>query len=228
MDLALAGLVMLVIGDSHMTGFWGFNDPLHDGLVNQGAVVHSFGACGSNPSDWFTSKPNLCGLGERHNLETARITMDNKAHGWMLPGLIAQYKPNVIVVELGDNLAMYREPILPRDMIANEVAMMLQPIRTNKLACIWIGPPWGKQNVTYEKTNARVKELSDYLSQIVAPCQYISSLALSSPGEWPTRDGVHLTPSSTRLWDEKLITAIDKIAPTLPRAQAGSPMTAGR
>lgn len=55
--------------------------------------------------------------------------------------------------------------------------------------------------------------MSDYLSQIVAPCRYVNSLAFSQPGEWPTRDGVHLTAGSLRLWDDKLIASIDQLAP---------------
>jgi hypothetical protein len=88
------------------------------------------------------------------------------------------------------------------------------------VSCIWIGPPWGNENGPYKKSFARVKELSDYLSQIVAPCRYINSLAFSQPGEWPTRDGVHLTANSMRLWDDKVIGAIDQLATTLPHHQA--------
>ena len=94
--MALAGLVMLVIGDSQLSGYGVFNNALHDGLVDQGATVHTFGVCGSIPSDWITpQKQFLCGRGERHNREPAQVTMDGKAQGWTLPSLMARYNPNV-------------------------------------------------------------------------------------------------------------------------------------
>ena len=105
-------------------------------------------------------------------------------------------------------------PNLPRDWISSEIDELLLPIRAAKLPCIWVGPPWGNERGPYKKTFARVKELSDYSSQSVAPCRYINSLAFSQPGEWSTTDGVHLTPNSARLWDGKLIASIDEIAPT--------------
>jgi lysophospholipase L1-like esterase len=134
-------------------------------------------------------------------------------------------QPNLIVVELGENLGKYGvSPDLPRDWINSEVGQLMQPIRASKLPCIWVGPPWGNENGPWKKTFARVKELSDYLSHIVAPCQYVDSLTFSRPGEWPTLDGVHLTPASTRIWDGDIIRSIDQIAPTLPRRPATAEM----
>jgi lysophospholipase L1-like esterase len=218
MNGVLVGLAMLIIGDSHIAGFGRFNNALHEGLTAQGAAVDTFGVCGSIPSDWITPQQIICGRGERHNGELAKVTMDEKLRGWALPALIAQYKPNVVVVELGENLAEYGvTPTLPRDWISQEVSLLLQPIRSSKLPCIWVGPTWGTENGPTKKTFERVKQLSDYLSQIVTPCRYINSLAFSQPGEWATLDGVHLTANSTRLWDSDLIGSIDQIAAMLPR-----------
>jgi hypothetical protein len=138
--------------------------------------------------------------------------------GWALPTLIATYHPIVVVVELGENLAQYGVPgDLPRDWIADEVRALLHPIQAANLACIWIGPTWGVEGGPYQKTYSRVKALSGYLSQVVAPCRYIDSLAFSRPGEWTTPDGVHLTAESARLWDDHLIGSIDQIVAALPR-----------
>jgi lysophospholipase L1-like esterase len=220
MNMGLAGLVLLVIGDSHVAGFGNFNNTLHEGLVAQGAMVHTFGVCGSIPSDWIMPQQAICGRGERHNNDPAQVSKDS-ANGWSLPALMSRYQPNLVVVELGENLAQYgASPELRRDWINSEVNQLLQPIRASKLPCIWIGPPWGNENGPYKKTFARVKELSDYLSQIVSPCQYVNSLTFSRPGEWPTLDGVHLTPASTRIWDGDVIRSIDQIAATLPRRPA--------
>lgn len=218
MNGALAGLIMLVIGDSHIASVGHFDNPLHDGLVGQGAVVHSFGVCSSTPSEWITPTQIVCGRGERHNTGPAKLSTDAKLRGWALPELIAQYHPNVVVIELGDTMAGYGvTPDLPRAWISDQVNLLLQPIRADKVGCIWIGPPWGAEGEAYKKTYARVKALSAYLAQIVAPCHYIDSLAFSRPGEWPTIDGVHLTPAGDRLWAGNIVRSIDQIAPTLSR-----------
>jgi len=216
MNAALTGLMMLIIGDSHIAAMGFFNNFLHDRLVSQGATVDTFGVCGSFPDDWIIPTQIMCGRGERHNSNPPQLSNDPKLYGWALPALISRYKPNLVVIELGDTLAGYEtKPELPREFIDQQVNELLQPIKSHNLACIWIGPPWGAEGRFYKKTYARVKALSDYLSQIVAPCRYIDSLRFSRPGEWPTIDGVHLTPESTRLWDADLIQSIDRIAATM-------------
>ena len=106
---------------------------------------------------------------------------------------------------------------LPRDFINDQMGQLMPVIKAAKLPCIWIGPPWGQEGGFYKKSNARVKALSDYLSQNVAPCHYVDSLPSSKPGELTTLDGVHLTPDATRLWDAYVMRSIDQIAATLPR-----------
>ena len=165
---ALAGLVILVIGDSHIASLGHFNNLLHEGLVAQGATVNTFGVCSSLPDDWITPNQIVCGRGERHNTGPAQLGSNNTLRGWSLPALIADYKPNLVVVEMGDTLAGYgAAPELPRDFIARQVGDLLQPIKADKVGCIWIGPPWGTEGGAYKKTLARVKALSDYLAQIV-------------------------------------------------------------
>ena len=218
MNAALAGLSILLIGDSHIASLGGFNNPLHEGLVSQGASVDSFGVCSSLPDDWINPAQLICGRGERHNASPPQMGSGANLNGWALPALIARYKPNVVVVEMGDTLAGYGAAAdLPRDFITKQVNDLLQPIKAAKVGCIWIGPPWGTEGGQYKKTFARVKAVSDLLAQIVAPCRYIDSLQSSKPGEWPTIDGVHLTTGSTKLWDAYLIRSIDDIASTLPR-----------
>ncbi|HWD56767.1 MAG TPA: SGNH/GDSL hydrolase family protein [Stellaceae bacterium] len=232
MNLGLAGMVLLVIGDSHIAGFGTFNNTLHDGLLAQGAMVHTFGLCGSVPSGWIIPQRAICGSGERHNGDPAQISKDDNSNGWSLPALISRYNPDLVVVELGENLALYGiSPRLSSDWINSEVSGLLLPIRAAKLPCVWVGPPWGgEKDGPYKKTFARVEELSDYLSHVVSPCQYVDSLAFSRPGEWPTLDGVHLTAASTRLWDSDVIHSIDQFAATLPdhptTAEAGAPVAA--
>jgi hypothetical protein len=218
MNMALAGLAMLIIGDSHIASIGYFNNALNDELVAQGATVQTFGVCDSAPVDWVSPGPIVCGRGERHNLAPASISPGNSARGWALTSLISEYTPNIVVIELGDNMAGYGvTPSLPRDLIASQVHDLLRPIVERKLPCIWIGPPWGTEGGVYKKTNARVKELSDFLSSIVTPCHYVDSLAFAQPGQWSTIDGVHLTIGTTRIWDNDIVRSIDQIAERMPR-----------
>lgn len=208
-NAALAGLVVLIIGDSHLATKDFLLSSLHDALLSQGAIVHSYGVCGSQPHDWVAQTELSCGRAERHNADEPIIDKSAKVKTWSLDKLIKQLHPNLLVVELGDNMAGYGTlPELPKDWISYETAEILQPITAHHLPCIWVGPPWGTEGGPSNKTFARVHELSDYLSTIVYPCRFVDSLRFSQPGQWPTFDGEHLTPDSYRLWAADITNAV--------------------
>jgi hypothetical protein len=210
---ALAGLVILIIGDSHIAAKDFLLTALDDLLIAQGAVVHAYGVCGSTPHDWVAQTELPCGRGERHNADEPVVEKAPKVKTWSLDELIRQHHPNLLIVELGDNLGGYGYlPELPKESIAAQVHQMLGPVAARKLPCIWVGPPWGAEGGTSKKTYARVQELSSFLSQGVAPCRYVDSLKFSQPGEWPTFDGEHLTPDSYRIWGAAIADATIRIA----------------
>lgn len=204
---ALAGLVVLVVGDSHNAAKDFLLTSLHEGLMAQGAVVHSYGVCGSSPKDWLAPSTLNCGRGQRHNTDDAEIEGE-QVKTWSLEQLMQKHHPNLVVIELGDNMAGYGVlPELPRDWIAKQVHELTQTIHAKKVPCVWVGPPWGTEGGASNKTFARVKELSDYLGTIVAPCRYVNSLNFSKPGEWATFDGEHLTPDSYKVWGANITSA---------------------
>jgi hypothetical protein len=216
MKSALAGLAILLIGDSHIASKYFFNDALHNGLVAQGAIVDSYGVCGSGPRDWVWRSMLPCGRGERHRDAPAQIDRNDWVRAWSLETLIARHHPDLLVVEFGDNMAGYGvAPDLPRTLIRDEVDDLTRVIAASKIFCVWIGPPWGAEGGKWKKTFARVAKLSDYLSRIVGPCRYINSLVFSKPGEWPTIDGVHLTADGYRRWGNRLVNSIVKMAPAV-------------
>lgn len=207
MNGALAGLAILVIGDSHMVYM---GSPLHEALEQQGATVNTYGMCGAMATDWLTMSTTQCSA-ERHANGPA-ILKTNTTKGWLLSDLIAKNNPNLIVVELGDNMAGYGTlPQLPRNLIADQVRQFLAPIKAKNLPCIWIGPPWGAESTLYHKTDTRLEELSQYLSQTVAPCTYIDTTAFARPGQWGTLDGEHLTQSAYHQWSEDITGAIVRL-----------------
>jgi hypothetical protein len=207
MNGALAGLVILVIGDSHMV-FMG--SPLHEALEQQGAVVNTYGMCGAMAGDWLTRTTTQCSS-ERHDNGPA-VLKSRSSPSWLLTDLIAKDHPNLIVVELGDNMAGYGTlPQLPRDFIAGQVKEFLAPIKAQNLPCIWIGPPYGNESSLYHKTDLRLRELSQFLAQAVAPCSYVDTTSFARPGEWPTVDGEHLTPPSYHKWSIDITGAIVRL-----------------
>ena len=210
---ALAGLVVLIVGDSHIASKDFLLGSLQDALVNQGAVVHSYGVCGSQPRDWMVQTELPCGRAERHNSDEPIVDRSPKVKTWALEKLIEEHHPNLLIVELGDNMAGYGVlPALPKEAIDAEVQQMLRPIVAHKLPCVWVGPPWGAEGGPSNKTFARVQDLSSYLSQIVYPCRYVDSLRFSQPGQWATYDGEHLTPDSYRTWGADIADATARLS----------------
>lgn len=207
MNEALAGLAILVIGDSHMVYM---GSPLHEALEQQGATVNTYGMCGAMATDWLTRSTTQCSA-ERHANGPAMLK-NSTSQGWLLSDLIAKNNPNLVVVELGDNMAGYGTlPALPRDFIADQVKEFLAPLKARNLPCIWIGPPWGNETTLYHKTNTRLKELSQFLSQAVAPCTYIDTTAFVQPGQWATLDGEHLSQSAYHQWSQDITGAIVRL-----------------
>jgi hypothetical protein len=209
--MALAGLVILVIGDSHMAGV-GANKGylltnLHDELQAEGAVVHSYGMCGAQAADWVNRSTTPC-VGEHH--EKSPPTFEaSKVHGtWNVGELIDRHRPNLVVIELGEAMAAYDSPALPKPWVYNQVRLLTGAVRAKNVACSWVGPIWGPEGPPWNKSAARVRELSQLLSESVAPCGYIDSTKFAQPGQWPTTDGLHLNPAGYQGWAQGITGAI--------------------
>ena len=229
MNMALAGLVLLVIGDSHMASQNYLISTLHDSLVSQQAIVHTYGACGANAGDWVYGTSGYCGQAERHEQSAPLFDRTSKAKSWTVNELIERHHPNLIVVQMGDTMAGYGQSTLPQSWIYGKVRALTTALKARNVACIWVGPPWGSEGSGYMKTYARVQEMSDFLAKSVAPCDYVDSTTFSKRGEWPTTDGQHLTASGYRAWGASIAESVVRIvgqgrvrteaSPTSPFAQ---------
>jgi hypothetical protein len=202
----LAGLVILVIGDSHMSNRDFLAPTVHETLTAEGAVVNTYGMCGTNAAVWIYRVTAPCGV-ERHGTGGA-IYNRKVAPTWVLSDLIAQNHPNLVVVELADAMAGYDKPELPKPWIYDQVRELVGRITSQNISCVWIGPTWGNPESSYHKTVTRVKEMSDFLSEIVAPCGFVDSTKFAQPGEWRTVDGQHLTTASYRKWGTNIAEAV--------------------
>lgn len=206
MSGALAGLAILVIGDSQMMGML---PTLHDQLEGAGATVYSYAVCGSTAQDWIIPTTASCGKLSRED-KTAAVLDMKPTPTWNITNLIAQHHPNLIVVELGDTMAGYGSHI-ELGWVHEQLSGLTAKIAQSHISCVWVGPTWGQENGPYHKTTASVQAMSQLLSQSVAPCTYIDSTTFSRPGEWQTKDGAHLQPDGYRKWAIAITGSIERL-----------------
>jgi hypothetical protein len=208
MNMALAGLVILVLGDSHMAGSNYLISPLHDALVSDGASVHSYGMCGASADAWLNKTTVSCGRAERHDKAGPIVDMGKQAYTWQINELIVKHHPNLVIVEAADAMAGYGSPQMPRAWIYEQTHALVGRIQASGAACVWVGPVYGAANSPYHKDDQRVQEVSQFLSQSVAPCKYVDSTRFAPPGQWPTTDGQHLTPAGYKAWGQNIANAV--------------------
>ena len=195
----LAGLSVLIIGDSHLATPNYLIKTLHDDLIEQGAAVHSIGVCGSNPGDWITASPaGKCGGADRIGKNPATV-MGQSAGTTPIKQLIANEKPNLVLVVMGDNIANYKQSF-SRAWAWQQVTILTKEISSTGAACAWVGPAWGTEGGKFGKNYARATQISTFLSTNVAPCAFINSLDMSKPGAWATIDGQHFTNMGYQSW----------------------------
>jgi lysophospholipase L1-like esterase len=97
---------------------------------------------------------------------------------------------------------------MPRAWIYEQTHALAGRIAASGAKCVWVGPVYGAANSPYHKDDQRVQELSQFLSQSVAPCLYIDSTRFAQPGQWPTTDGQHLTPTGYKAWGQDIANAV--------------------
>lgn len=217
MNALLAGLTILVIGDSHMVTRDYLITTLHNDLLAQGAHVDTYGMCGANAGDWVYPTTVSCGKAERIGQEGPKIERAPNTPTYQIDQLIAKSHPNLIVIEMGDTMAGYGQTSFPQGWIYQQVHALTGRIAAQNIPCVWVGPPWGSEGSSYHKTFDRVKEMSEFLSTAVAPCRFIDSTQFSKPNEWPTIDGQHLTNSGYKAWGADIAAALDQMVPQLAK-----------
>lgn len=203
----LAGLSILIIGDSHMSNAGYLIDSLHVPLVQAGAKVHSIGVCGSVPADWTTVKQSHCGGADRVNDGPIKY-IGSAAATQPVKDVIAKEKIDLIVVVQGDTIGGYKSAAYPRAWAYQQVSALTKDIAASGAACVWVGPAWGTEGGKFGKTYEGVKTVTTFLASNVAPCSYVDSTTMSKPGQWRTVDGQHFTDSGYKQWGAALVQAI--------------------
>jgi lysophospholipase L1-like esterase len=219
MNGLLAGLTILVIGDSHMVTNGYLIATLHDALLEQGAAVETYGMCGANAGDWVYPTTVQCGRAERLGKQAAEIDRKPNTPTYQIDQLLAKTHPDLVVIEMGDTMAGYGQKELPQAWIYQQVHALTGRIAAQNIPCGWVGPPWGSEGTSFHKTFDRVKQMSEFLATAVAPCKFIDSTRFTKPGEWPTIDGQHLTASGYKAWGADIARSLDQMAPQLAKKQ---------
>ncbi|WP_019411344.1 SGNH/GDSL hydrolase family protein [Pseudomonas psychrophila] len=205
----LAGMTILMIGDSHLATPGYLISSLHDDLVAKGAKVHTLGVCGSNPSDWLKASPaGQCGAAERRDSGKV-VVLSDKTATTPISELLAAEKPDIVLVVLGDTMAGYDKPAFPKAWAWQQTGALTKAIAASGTHCVWVGPNWGSPGGKYNKTPERVQAVSEFLKSNVAPCNYIDSLAFSKPGQWATVDGQHMTAPGYKVWGDAISGALE-------------------
>lgn len=209
----LAGMTILVVGDSHLATPGYLIQTLHDELQKKGAVVYTYGACGMAAGDWVKStkmkSPPPCGTATRlhNNPTTSNPGPDTGTVAYA--ELVQRHSPNLVVFVMGDTMAGYSESALPKTWAWQQVSRLTNAVKASNVQCAWVGPGWGKDGGKFGKTNQRVGEISELLSETVAPCTYINSLKLTKKGDLKTFDGQHYDSAGYKKWGNLIAAAID-------------------
>lgn len=232
-SLLLAGVTILMLGDSHFATQGYLVSTLQDELVQQGAKVSTYAACGAPASIWADAGVAPCGTAERTQSGPLKTDHTKTAHVPAFESLIAEVHPNLIVIGSGDTMAGYSQKEFPAAYINEQVTRLTRRIQAANVPCVWIGPGWGTEGGPYFKTYARVHEMSDFLASHVAPCRYIDSTTFARPGEWTTFDGQHYTAVGYQKWGTAIDGAITRLAQSppassLPASSPAAPDPAGK
>ena len=129
---ARAGTVLFV-GDSHSVGPFGWK--LDELLRAGGNKTATYASCGSIAQWWTTGKPTPCGYYFR-DLD-GKTVKGQKGPTPIFTALLAEVKPDIVVVELGANYANTPSD----DFAVKDMAAMAEKIKAAGDACRWVTKP---------------------------------------------------------------------------------------
>lgn len=201
----LAAETILYIGDSHSYGKLG--TVIDKNLSKNANHVIMEASCGASASTWLGNSgfvKTVCGFWKKDGNEEIRSVKH------LMPKFseeLSKYHPDVVVIELGTNMASSEKPLRSK----SSIEQMMKEIKDTGATCIWIGPPDANSKiVTKEKlkiVNDLIKDLSDKND-----CHFIDSLKMTKfPKD--SKEGIHYPPKLSAEWGEKISAEILKILP---------------
>lgn len=185
---------VLLIGDSHATSTFGKSLDLL--LRSVDAEVTTVGSCGVSPDAFLRGLSASCGFLRIEPGEPDwRVEKRNQASTPRVEELLAAAAPTLTIVELGANQihTAWRNPAEASD----DIAALADTILASGSACLWVGPPSGRDDV---KPHAKVEYLYGLLEKsLQGRCELVDS----RPSALPFLDYERLAPRSGdgRHWD---------------------------
>ncbi len=139
---------ILLIGDSHSYGTFG---EALDLLLRSrdGARVKTVGSCGLSPNGFLSGLKTQCGLRIYEADQTERVW--SKFPTPTIASLLAEMRPALTVIALGANQieTATSQPATQKAFVER----LVSSIRESGSACLWVGPPHGRNKTEPKFTN---------------------------------------------------------------------------
>lgn len=248
---------VLQIGDSHTVQ--GFGEGLYKSFNQNQKIqpVRSIGLAGASPTQYAdaNAKSRTLNVGYIDRPQMKKPIKEGTVD--QLSTLLNSQKPDIVVIELGDNFASYAAD-LPSKVDAyakkNNVTLAAAKAEIHKKMnarveqqaqlildqiaastkkpseCFWIGPTWtDNENVPpYYKTNQRAQEVTDLIAKkISGKCTMVDSMKIIKKSEVKTVDNLHLTKELGIQWGNKAYEDIYKKSKLLSSSSSPSHTSSG-
>ena len=129
----LKAATVLFIGDSHSVGPFGW--AMDQNLRDAGHSVATYASCGSIPRWWISGQKTTCGYFSRDIKGTK--TQLNQAMTPLIDNLLADIKPDVVVMEFGGNYVKTPSD----DYVVKDIKNFIKKIKATGSQCFWITNP---------------------------------------------------------------------------------------
>ncbi len=207
-ELSLKNPRIMFAGDSHSYGKMG--STLESELSKISTDRSFMSSCGSSAATWLKKSGNektVCGFWKKEGSVELRQTQFNNPR---LEDEIDRFKPDVLIVQLGTNMAASKNPSNSRESIVE----LLNVMTKNNLVCIWIGPPDANSAIVTDKKLEIVNQIL-IEETLKKGCHYIDSLKLTS---FPIKntEGIHYPNSLSTEWGLNLNSKILEILKSIP------------
>lgn len=216
---------VLYLGDSLSIG--AFGKTLDNSMRSSGLNVYTVVAGGASPYYWLKSHQSLpCTIGYWEKSPSGERRLGYVRAVPKIEDLIAEHKPNVVVVQTGINLyATLRSTRRTKEENVAEVTSLIEQmcyaIANAGATSYWVLPPHShEKRYSIELQN----ELASIMRGVVDKYEgevFESQKVTKFVDPYPATDGVHYGPTEARGWAEKVsqhFTDYMKIAPAQPRA----------
>ncbi|MBC7755015.1 MAG: SGNH/GDSL hydrolase family protein [Moraxellaceae bacterium] len=214
---------ILQIGDSHTVGDFGtqlYTSLAHHKNVTAARSIGLASASGIQYSSADVAKRTLnYGYIDRPAMKSPVA----KGSVAQLSTLLSSEKPDILIVELGDNFAGYREDVKNNRAIQNNVQKILNQIKISKTQpseCFWVGPTWtdwvdenglsldrrkNGAGTYYKKSNWRAQQVAAAIKkELDGKCTFVDSMKVMTLSEITTVDGIHCNQATGTVWGQRI------------------------